>query len=612
MAHSGGSMVCTSIHILGTYFCDTSFGTISENQAGAVTVFLSVGILVGLGVGGKQFATLSTDPSARKILVRRLYLLAVSMCYMLAILALPVVRRLLSPHPIAFLQAIATFGMGIGVAVQSNCIPPAVGATFGANKGLYFAYTDGVAYGVSSFVWKIVGNAVEEGSPQGTGWFYGWAAVALLVILAGLLMVEFVEHYFCRGGWKGRLDDLSGDRSSNVHTLGRHGYADDINTATSKGASHDISISTLFPGACNASNHLTIGAALFSSCATRHVIGDGALNMDDEGVSTIIFDDILNPSIVDYSKSCSNNSIQMNTGKSSRNSKDLKERLSCLIEQKKNETCVDCDNIYPRWISIIVPTSPKIFYNSESQEILPSLGCFCCTECSSFHRNLGTHIVFVRSVDHDTVKEIEVKSLESGGNLKVNSIYEAHLDDSLLKPVATSAAKIKEHFIIEKYAKRKWYNTLKPCNGDTLKTHVVSSNRLLHKGINFNNTLGLMNSIEMVRNVSVLNVDDESSKDGTIKEAINRSSQNIISSPKLHSCDAYEETSHLCDNKLSEEYESFLNNVNDLDSETDERESVIKNEMEHYSSYSTNDPQLLRNTEVNTNVKSGFSEIINL
>ena len=50
VTHSGGSMVCTSVRILGTYFRDTSDGAISENQAEGVSVFVSMGMLVVLGL----------------------------------------------------------------------------------------------------------------------------------------------------------------------------------------------------------------------------------------------------------------------------------------------------------------------------------------------------------------------------------------------------------------------------------------------------------------------------------------------------------------------------------------------------------------------------------
>ena len=118
---------------------------------------------------------------------------------MLAVLAIPRLRQLLGASGMVLVfQVMATFMMGFGIAVQCYQIPGIVGATFGHSKGLYAAYTDGVAYGLSSGVWRLVGDAVQEGNPQGGGWAYGWAAVALMVVLCAVLMVEFMEHYFVR------------------------------------------------------------------------------------------------------------------------------------------------------------------------------------------------------------------------------------------------------------------------------------------------------------------------------------------------------------------------------------------------------------------------------
>lgn len=84
------------------------------------------------------------------------------------------------------------------MAVVYYHIPGLVGSAFGNHKGLFSSYTDGIAYGIASMVWKIVANSVGNGGNDGGGWFYGWAAVALLIILCGILMVEFMEHYFVR------------------------------------------------------------------------------------------------------------------------------------------------------------------------------------------------------------------------------------------------------------------------------------------------------------------------------------------------------------------------------------------------------------------------------
>jgi hypothetical protein len=92
---------------------------------------------------------------------------------------------------------------------------------------------DGVAYGLSSVVWHIVGASVasrDDDSDHTTsheyswvigtsttshvysghvnthnnnhsshmGWAYGWSAVALMVIVSAVTMVEFMEHYYVR------------------------------------------------------------------------------------------------------------------------------------------------------------------------------------------------------------------------------------------------------------------------------------------------------------------------------------------------------------------------------------------------------------------------------
>mmetsp|Transcript_4791 Transcript_4791/g.10559 ORF Transcript_4791/g.10559 Transcript_4791/m.10559 type:complete len:848 (-) Transcript_4791:199-2742(-) len=220
-AHAGATMVKSSERIMGTYFRDTSFGEVTESKAGAMTVFLSLGMLGGLLVGGKAFARAADSEQGRaldrqgqsplidaaqvgtKNMIAFFYCLSICMCYMLSFLAMPFVGRTLHlPALVLILQVIATLGLGFGVAVQYYHIPAIVGATYGKNRGLYTAYTDGIAALLSSIVWRIVGGAVEEGNPEGGGWAYGWAAVALLLIFCGTLMVKIIEMYFVGGGWR--------------------------------------------------------------------------------------------------------------------------------------------------------------------------------------------------------------------------------------------------------------------------------------------------------------------------------------------------------------------------------------------------------------------------
>jgi glucan phosphoethanolaminetransferase (alkaline phosphatase superfamily) len=190
-------MVRTSERILGTYFHDTSLGYLSEGKAGGLVVFSSFGTILGLAIVGSMFT--SRKERQRKWLVSRLYMITIAACYCLAILAIPWLRYTIdAPGLVLFFQIAASFVMSFGIAVMFYHIPGLVGSAFGKHKGLFSAYTDGVAYGISSIVWRVVASAVENGNPQGGGWAYGWAAVALLIVLSGILMVEFMEHYFVR------------------------------------------------------------------------------------------------------------------------------------------------------------------------------------------------------------------------------------------------------------------------------------------------------------------------------------------------------------------------------------------------------------------------------
>ncbi len=425
IAHSGGSMVCSSIRILGTYFHDTSYGAISENQAGVVTLFLSVGVLVGLFFGGNVFSELANNPRARKSMISRLYILTVAMCYSLAFLAIPIVRKAInSPYTVAFLQALATFLMGAGVAVQVFCIPAIVGCTFGANKGLYASYTDGVACIVSSMVWRIMGNAVEEGNPQGTGWAYGWAAVALLVVLAGFLMVEFVEHYFCRGGWIGRLRDAKRREID----------------------SNDLSQDFSFSDESSVSKLAESGKRMWEKLRpiSRRKEPDMhyMLSMeDDDDVSTILFEDVSSSVAFEHFDE------ENNTDSGGSN-----DHIAQLLKRDGNGFCIDCNTPYPRWVSIIAPN------RNPSMERSVSLGVFCCSECAGSHRKLGTHLVFVRSIDHDSFKKEEVKALENGGNTYVNNLYEALLPSTDPCKIGPSSSLMKrEIFVAAKYEEKRWY-----------------------------------------------------------------------------------------------------------------------------------------------------------
>lgn len=207
LAHTGSSIIRSSERILGAYLYETSNGSLSSMRSSGLAVFLSVGIVVGLVTAGSIFGR--RQERERKWLVSGLYLASIGACYVMAILSVPSVRTFMAaPDLVATFQIMAIVTAGFGVAVQFYHIPSLVCATFGCDKALAVSYVDGVACAVSAIVWNFVGDTVHRGGSDGGGWAYGWAAVALFLLVTAVLMVEFMEHYFCRPRHGGTLETI--------------------------------------------------------------------------------------------------------------------------------------------------------------------------------------------------------------------------------------------------------------------------------------------------------------------------------------------------------------------------------------------------------------------
>uniref|UniRef100_A0A3B4A958 Arf-GAP domain-containing protein n=1 Tax=Periophthalmus magnuspinnatus TaxID=409849 RepID=A0A3B4A958_9GOBI len=89
-----------------------------------------------------------------------------------------------------------------------------------------------------------------------------------------------------------------------------------------------------------------------------------------------------------------------------RNSQSDAVVLQAIRNAKGNNFCVDCDAPNPTWASL-------------------NLGALLCIECSGIHRNLGTHVSRVRSLDLDDLPRELTLVLSAIGNHLVNSIWEA-------------------------------------------------------------------------------------------------------------------------------------------------------------------------------------------
>ncbi|XP_052162352.1 ADP-ribosylation factor GTPase-activating protein AGD5 [Oryza glaberrima] len=114
-----------------------------------------------------------------------------------------------------------------------------------------------------------------------------------------------------------------------------------------------------------------------------------------------------------------------------------KKILEGLLRLPQNRECADCKSKGPRWASV-------------------NLGIFICMQCSGIHRSLGVHISKVRSATLDTWLPEQVAFIQSMGNEKSNSYWEAEL------PPNYDRVGI-ENFIRAKYEDKRWI----PRNGSS-------------------------------------------------------------------------------------------------------------------------------------------------
>ncbi|XP_061549150.1 arf-GAP with GTPase, ANK repeat and PH domain-containing protein 3 isoform X1 [Phycodurus eques] len=108
--------------------------------------------------------------------------------------------------------------------------------------------------------------------------------------------------------------------------------------------------------------------------------------------------------------------------------------IQSIRNVRGNSFCVDCDAANPDWASL-------------------NLGAVMCIECSGIHRNLGTHLSRVRSLDLDDWPVELSMVMTAIGNAMANSIWEGALE-GYSRPGSDSTREEKERWIRAKYEQK--------------------------------------------------------------------------------------------------------------------------------------------------------------
>ncbi|CAH1131574.1 unnamed protein product [Ceutorhynchus assimilis] len=153
------------------------------------------------------------------------------------------------------------------------------------------------------------------------------------------------------------------------------------------------------------------------------------------------------------------NSLQLNeSSKAKSNPSEAASIQSIKNRVPGNGSCVDCDAPNPDWASL-------------------NLGVLMCIECSGIHRNLGSHISRVRSLDLDEWPPGNQSVMLAIGNTLANSVWECQTYNRI-KPIPTSSREEKERWIRSKYEHKEFLpppNNTMPL-GQQLIDAVCSSN----------------------------------------------------------------------------------------------------------------------------------------
>uniref|UniRef100_A0A7I4YAL4 Small monomeric GTPase n=1 Tax=Haemonchus contortus TaxID=6289 RepID=A0A7I4YAL4_HAECO len=133
--------------------------------------------------------------------------------------------------------------------------------------------------------------------------------------------------------------------------------------------------------------------------------------------------------------------LQNQMSKPSTRARGDREEVLALRQLPGNDRCADCGQLSPDWASL-------------------NLGILICIECSGTHRNLGSHISRVRSLDLDAWPVEFLAVMQAIGNDAANRLWEHHAPSDR-RPQPDSPLEMKEAWIRDKYESKRFLPSLR-------------------------------------------------------------------------------------------------------------------------------------------------------
>ena len=146
--------------------------------------------------------------------------------------------------------------------------------------------------------------------------------------------------------------------------------------------------------------------------------------------------------------------------------KKQKQIINKLLKKPENKYCADCKSNPPSWASI-------------------NLGVLICIKCSSTHRELGTHISKIKSINLDVWPSDILEKFLKIDNKISNDYWEHNLSQDEFNQIKIDPYKVMD-FIRNKYEYKKYVNSNDIPPIEKMQSNDNNSNNNNNNNNNFN------------------------------------------------------------------------------------------------------------------------------